>query len=248
MNRDSHSTLGIIPHLTLPLNSKGKDFIVGDIHGEYQLLKKAMKKINFKYEADRLICTGDLIDRGSDSSLVLDLLTEDFFFSTLGNHEEMLLKYSASKTKREYYWYPNGGKWWSTVDVQSQRYYENLIRNKMPILITIQLNSYQIGVVHADFPLNTSWISAIDEIENENISLAAFVWRRDRIENKITNEIQKIKHVFIGHTPLEEVVTLGNCTFIDTGCGHSASNYIKNPSLTICEIDGNEFTFHRFKK
>lgn len=248
MNSDIYSKYNLITNLSLPINSVGKDFIVGDIHGEYHLLIKAMKKINFRRDVDRIICTGDLIDRGPNSSSVLDLLNEDFFFSTIGNHEEMLLKYSSSKIKMEYYWYPNGGEWWKKLNVQSQQHYVTLIQNSMPVLITIQFDGFQIGIVHADFPLNLSWHAAMQKISNGGISLNNFLWRRTRIENKTSDVIEGVNHVLLGHTPLEHITTLGNCIFIDTGCGHSASNHIRNPSLTICEISRGEFKYYNFKK
>lgn len=37
---------------------------VGDVHGQYDKLKKLMRKIKFDPAQDKLIFLGDLIDRG----------------------------------------------------------------------------------------------------------------------------------------------------------------------------------------
>lgn len=74
-------------------NTKGKDYIVGDIHGMYHLLIYALEsKLNFNFENDRLFAVGDLIDRGENSVECLDLLNQSWFHSIMGNHEEMLFK------------------------------------------------------------------------------------------------------------------------------------------------------------
>ena len=47
--------------------------------------------VNFDFDNDRLICSGDLIDRGEKSREVVELLDESWFYSTLGNHELMCI-------------------------------------------------------------------------------------------------------------------------------------------------------------
>ena len=73
-------------------NLIGRDFVIGDIHGEYDQLMTCLNKIEFDKSKDRLFCVGDLIDRGPKSEKVLTLLKEDWIFSVLGNHEDMMIK------------------------------------------------------------------------------------------------------------------------------------------------------------
>lgn len=49
---------------TLDVNRRGRDFIVGDLHGQKALLERALPLVNFDPAADRLIALSDLIDRG----------------------------------------------------------------------------------------------------------------------------------------------------------------------------------------
>jgi len=78
-------------HRRFPLNQAGQDWFVGDLHGEYTLLMQSLERVGFDSTRDRLFAVGDLIDRGPDSRRCLELLKEDWFHSTLGNHEQVLV-------------------------------------------------------------------------------------------------------------------------------------------------------------
>ena len=61
-------------HIFIPKNIKGRDFVVGDIHGHYDLLKTELKTVGFDKQKDRLFSVGDIIDRGPKSEECLTLL------------------------------------------------------------------------------------------------------------------------------------------------------------------------------
>ena len=48
-------------------------YVVSDIHGNYELLEKLLKKIKFS-EDDTLFVLGDVIDKGKDVQKLLNLL------------------------------------------------------------------------------------------------------------------------------------------------------------------------------
>ncbi len=77
------------------VNVSGTDFVVGDIHNQFTQLKKQLESLNFDKNNDRLFCVGDLIDRGSQADdngyAVLDYLTQKWFYSIRGNHEDLIL-------------------------------------------------------------------------------------------------------------------------------------------------------------
>lgn len=75
----------------IPANVEGRDFVVGDLHGCFDELGKLLKHVKFDPARDRLFSTGDLIDRGPKSADCLSLLSKKWFFSVLGNHEDLLL-------------------------------------------------------------------------------------------------------------------------------------------------------------
>jgi serine/threonine protein phosphatase 1 len=64
--------------------------IIGDVHGYYQGLIRLMKEIDPKSE-DEVYFLGDLIDRGPQSSEVVDFVKNNNYSCLLGNHELMLL-------------------------------------------------------------------------------------------------------------------------------------------------------------
>lgn len=62
-------------------------WVVGDIHGCYRSFEALLEQLQLQ-QHDRLICVGDLINRGPDSAAVLDRFMTDPQLSTvLGNHD-----------------------------------------------------------------------------------------------------------------------------------------------------------------
>ena len=45
-------------------NTRGRDFVVGDLHGCFDHLRVMLEHIQFNRVTDRLFCVGDLVDRG----------------------------------------------------------------------------------------------------------------------------------------------------------------------------------------
>ena len=72
------------------------DFVVGDIHGCFEALQIVLKKVGFDPQSDRLISTGDLVNRGPDSLKTLRFCyeLESRFVTVLGNHDLHLLAVS----------------------------------------------------------------------------------------------------------------------------------------------------------
>ncbi|MDT3495624.1 metallophosphoesterase, partial [Bacillus toyonensis] len=62
-----------IKKLSIPNNARV--IIISDIHGELNLLKELLHKVNFKNE-DYLIINGDLCEKGSDSIGVVDYVMD----------------------------------------------------------------------------------------------------------------------------------------------------------------------------
>lgn len=71
----------------LPANTRGRDFVVGDLHGCFDELTALLHHVCFDTERDRLFCTGDLTHRGPKGAECLKLLNQPWFFSVLGNHD-----------------------------------------------------------------------------------------------------------------------------------------------------------------
>ena len=75
----------------IPANVEGRDFIIGDAHGCYDALTALLKHVDFNPQYDRLFSTGDLIDRGKKSKECISLIDEEWFYTILGNHEDLYI-------------------------------------------------------------------------------------------------------------------------------------------------------------
>lgn len=86
-------------------------FVVGDVHGKYELLCDLLKK--WQEDQQELIFLGDLIDRGEDSKACLELvwhLVRDKGATCLmGNHERMFLAWLRDPIDRYDHYRRNGG-------------------------------------------------------------------------------------------------------------------------------------------
>ncbi len=90
-----------------------RTIVIGDIHGELNLLRALITKLQPQAD-DVLIFVGDYIDRGPDSKGVIDFLLELKHIHSCvflrGNHEEMLLSSFNSGDQEVYdWWFRNGG-------------------------------------------------------------------------------------------------------------------------------------------
>lgn len=194
-----------VTELQLEPNDEGRDFIIGDLHGCFDILQSKLNEVDFDKTKDRLFSVGDIIDRGPDSEKCLELLYESWFFATIGNHELMFLTYMG-----EYYssiqsssdFLRNGGNWISQVPRSLQEEYMNVIKKTMHGIIRVG-DSNGFVVTHS-------------ELVNENY-LDVFVWNRD-IYMKITEPVVKDDDnrmycgfydntkpiVYVGHNTLKE--------------------------------------------
>lgn len=179
------------PFHQLPVNSRGRDFVVGDVHGHAALLDHLLVSVRFDTARDRLIALGDLIDRGPDS---LELLTRvgelPWFYSLRGNHEAML-RDSSRSVMSALLWYRNGGRWGQEIADDTLHALTRLV-DGLPLAMTLPLaDGRRIGLIHAEVPIGMSWSDVEDlnqqhrpvqDPDPDDDSLAATVlWGRARI-------------------------------------------------------------------
>jgi serine/threonine protein phosphatase 1 len=202
-------------------NTKGRDIIVGDIHGCFTALAGALRGIGFDPEAgDRLFSVGDLVDRGPESLAVLEFLAQDFAHAVGGNHEAMASGYPGGDVDMGIY-AANGGSWLIALDRETQREVAAVL-GALPVAIELETDAGAVGIVHAECPF-ASWQEFTAALEDEEASefrrdalMTAAQWSRTRIEIHDTSTISGVRAVVVGHTPLRESVTLGNTIYIDT--------------------------------
>ncbi len=97
-------------------NMKGRDFVVSDIHGAYDLVLEAMRKVSFDGNVDRLFVGGDMVDRGKGSHRCLRFLQQNYIHAIMGNHEAAFIElYENERPSEEVLRYVcrfNGMGWW----------------------------------------------------------------------------------------------------------------------------------------
>lgn len=92
--------------------NKEKVFVVGDIHGEFTMMEKILKKWN--PEEEQLVILGDLADRGDHSKETLELayqlVQKNKAVIVKGNHDDMFEKYLEDPENNYGLYYMNGGE------------------------------------------------------------------------------------------------------------------------------------------
>ena len=210
--------------LTLPENTKGRDFFVGDLHGCYDLLMHHLNLINFDFFADRMISVGDLTDRGPSSEECVQLINESWFYAVRGNHEDMCIGVHRGGWPEGNY-IGNGGQWFTNLRDQGSRQ-ERVVQlmEQLPLLIEVPHKGKMIGVLHADATV-ASWKAFRGVFSEESI-----IWGRTRVFDDTwdTRPVADIDAIVVGHTPVPEITVSANVVYIDTGA-------VYGKGLTIIE-------------
>ena len=182
------------PVLKLPRNKKGRDWFVGDLHGELSKLHAFLEFSMFDQNKDRLIAVGDLVDRGPKSAALLRFFSRhaDWFFSCMGNHDAMMVDALTNPLQHLRYrtgsvWYGNGGGWIEKVDPVEVKSLVMALEG-LPLAIEVELtNDLRVGVVHAEVPLRVSWsdlesatLDTGDILDMSDRMGACLLWSRRR--------------------------------------------------------------------
>jgi hypothetical protein len=75
--------------------------IYGDVHGCFEELNESLESINYNNSKDRIIFTGDLVDRGPDSGAVVRIIRNNGFESVCGNHDYKHIRYHRHNKLQE---------------------------------------------------------------------------------------------------------------------------------------------------
>jgi len=190
-------------------------FIIGDIHGCLDMLKRLMDKLVWRPKKDKLIFLGDYIDRGENSKGVVDYIVALTKVSPhveclLGNHEAMFLDYIFNINRKLYL--INGG-------MTTLKSYGSGHPGEVEILLPpdhssfyrslksfIELDDYL--VVHAGFRPG---------VEIEAQSQEDMIWIRDAF---ISSHYDFGKKVIFGHTPFNHPLIMKNKIGLDTGAAY----------------------------
>lgn len=223
-------------------NDRGRDYVVGDIHGCFDLLASLLAHIDFDRRHDRLFVLGDLIDRGPQSTDVAAWLSQPWLYAICGNHEAMMLAATRAdgRVKRSgsqvSLWHVNGGDWYFDLPSRRQDAIRRLIA-ALPLAIEVAMpNGMRAGLVHADV-LAHDWSRTCSCLRADRDAAAAHdahmhvLWSRERAQAALQArlsgdasderiDVAGIDVVYFGHTPMDAPLALGNTRWLDTGAVH----------------------------
>lgn len=190
------------PFVSLPLNNRGRDFFIGDLHGCMSMLRRLLDFVAFDPANDRLISVGDLIDRGPHSvEALLAVREEQWFHAIRGNHEAMMIAATQPDLPRSYIrypppalWYENGGGWFR--EKRDPEILERIlpVPGRLPLALEVPLSDGRlVGVVHGSLSLPHSW-AEVREIEDDGAPL-------DDSERTLLSKLMwsRTSHVIMNH-------------------------------------------------
>mgnify|MGYP003345034658 CR=1 FL=1 len=163
-------------------NIKGRDFVVGDIHGCFSDFEKHLKEINFNPSIDRMFSVGDLIDRGPESERCVEFLETTWFHAVRGNHEDMAISYLDD---HNLLWLQpqNGGDWIMDYLEEGEKFafIEKMIKKfqELPLVIEVETQEGLVGIIHAECPVD-DWLVLQTLKDNKRVHNVC-LWSRELI-------------------------------------------------------------------
>ena len=232
--------------LSLPRNERGRDLVIGDIHGQRESFESLLRKVAYSREdGDRLLLLGDLIDRGPDSAGMLEWAMRSDVYCIRGNHEQLLfdaLDGDGNRDMDELWKEGNGGSWANALSARERDEWLAVVR-EMPMAIEVDAPKGTCVLVHAEIPEETPWWAFKAWLLEGDRDCGLFcLWPRIRVNqvNEFDTGVEDVWRTFHGHTPLKVPITVGNMRWIDLGSAYP-SEY-EGASLACVPIgpDGSE--------
>ena len=206
-------------HVDLGQNKIGRDFIMGDLHGCYDLFMEALREIGFSSARDRLISVGDIIDRGPDSEKCLELLDLPWFYMVRGNHEQMMI--DAVLAEKDRSWLTEYGSWSGKMPDAKRRDWARRFAG-LPTSFTLDCGNFLAGICHAE-PPSLDWTDVTNP-ETETRML----WGRKTLAHNPKVDVSGVDITVHGHSPLETPAWVGNRYFMDTGAWYTGTLMVLN--------------------
>lgn len=249
--------------LHLPRNGKGRDLVVGDLHGHRSLFENELDRLGFDPNCDRVLSVGDLIDRGPESLATLALIEEPWFFAVLGNHEMMLLNflgYYASRLHSRKSFPTGGGEWINEAISTNQKAVAKLADRIASLPLSIHVDGdIPFNVTHASLHAvvskrgnlvndETICIDKADIITASRDTISA-ARKSDLLTLRFTQHSVQISQTplsdlpitYAGHSPVRHVTVHNSYVYIDQGVCVQSSKRAAHVPPTV--LDHREFAY-----
>ena len=240
--------------LRLPCNLKGRDLVVGDLHGHRSLLEQELDRLRFDPARDRVLSVGDLIDRGPESLATLALIEEAWFHAVLGNHELALLNYLDYYSSRVHSRksFPTGAGEWIHEALDKDQAWVLRLANRLaalPLVMHVD-DALPFNVMHGDLhPLGSkqgplasdetvcvhkadaatsSRFNIGEALKSELLSLR---FRQHSVQISPT-PVSGLAMTYAGHSPVRHVTVHNSYVYIDQGvCSRSLKAEQRPPTV-----------------
>lgn len=195
---------------------KQRIYAIGDIHGQYQMLKELINNVKIDFNNSIVIFLGDYIDRGPQSFEVVEYLSKLFLkhpkniILLKGNHEDLFLK-----SEKHSLWIYNGG----TSTIKSYKKHNYNLPIEMPSTHSKFFKNLKLYYETENFIFVHAGVKNFNQQLNKE-SPDDLLWIRDEFIYNHTIHFTNKKIIF-GHTPIQSVQPLifDNKIGIDTGAG-----------------------------
>lgn len=240
------------PVLRLPQNTKGRDIVVADPHGQFKLLKQALSAIRFNKDTDRLVIAGDCVDKGENSLAAKDWLSQPYCVGAIGNHDAQFIFESQRDLFSGTLECLPVDPWFSSFSESEFDEFVRVLASNLYPAIEIETPKGLVGIVHAEVPEGLTWTEMVTRLNQQDHELLYdCMWSRELANKAIKGLAKKeqlpyflkdIRHVFHGHTPSKKLnyypYSLANRYYIDTG-SYKALKPEKYPEAGITLFDVN---------
>ena len=152
-----------------------RNLIVGDIHGQYSMLMKALDRAGFNPDSDVLYTTGDIADKGPDSAAVVAFLHSlPDCRMVMGNHDVWLENYLLTGRAPPIWLNENGGSATVTITPNEGYILENVQINGKTVSVG-EDGSYRIENIYENITVSAQFAKAEAPAEKGgcNASVAA---------------------------------------------------------------------------
>jgi serine/threonine protein phosphatase 1 len=215
-----------------PVNTKGRTFVIGDIHGCWELFCQLLLMIDFNPAIDIMYSTGDLCDRGPDSFKCLLLMKEPWFRAVAGNHEIFLINSVRDPGFDWAEWQRHGGNWALNI-TPAERHEVAILAEELPAVIVVGEGADRFNVYHAE------WYGSdakLDMLEDRRQAPVELQWGREMTERRVGPWVHEgLSTSYVGHSIFTKIRRIGNQIYIDNGGYMSLKRQSDHYALTVVE-------------
>lgn len=186
----------------LPRNRVGRDFVVGDVGGAFDLVFQAMRDAAFEPSRDRLLSVGHLLASASSLTSCIQFLRAPSVFAVRSNNEQDLLdlfadgppddESVAALASMGFY----GMEWLATAG-QNQRAQLVGAMRMLPLAISIGDRGACTGYVHGGLPHAGGWRDFLAGLQCQEEACVSAALRGLGCDSEIIG----VDRVFVCYTP-----------------------------------------------